>query len=296
MGYFTLNKDIQMNKYTVLLSTVLAVSLSMTFYTEAKTTEPNNDILKTLNGRYQNVVESCDGDTALTCSGVLLSVSKSWEKADTNDEVISTTYLRKDIGTTGLYKSPKAYGYILKDPKAAASAGTPITSYCGFSMDALTDIRKDSTLGPRCGTTLDDGTFYNSCREAGVNSTESYENYFQKIVGTNTSETVNLMHQCALDMHNIEDVNLFTKTHNTLIPKLSGMWNEILIKGWNWAPGDKLPFEAFFYQIVSNNQVTESNKLLSTQLRDDYESKTGLHIPVVGLDFTKFDAPFITAL
>lgn len=244
-----------------------------------------SDILTTLNGRYKNVVDDCDGKPGYYCSGVMLSVDRTWEDGDSSDESASFSYLRKDIYITDLFND--GTGYIFKDQNTAIAENDALQVYCAYVTTAATIVRPDSVLGPTCGTKLADGTFYNSCSEAGVNSVDTWLSYYY-------SPEVQMgppVYQCAFDAKDAGAFLTFIKAHDATPPAI-GYYNEVVLEGWHWTEGDKLPIEAFFYKIVNGRKIKMQSALT---MRDDYEDKTGIHVPVVGIDFSNMDAPFVDA-
>lgn len=246
-------------------------------------TKADEDILVTLNTRYQNAVSDCDGNTAFYCSGVLLSEDRSWENGDTADEAASFSFLRTDINIQHLF--PVGSGYIFKDQATATTDGDALALYCAYAFNASTDDRPDSTLGPACGTELPGNIFYNSCKEAGIVTLEDYAAYFNSDVVSGNQA----LYQCAFDANDPNDVNLFILGHN-YVGSGAGVWNEVVLQGWFYSNGQIPPIEAFFYEVQSGS---DSNKTSAESQRSDFEAKTGIHVPVVGIDLTHSDAPFV---
>lgn len=270
--------------------TMLLLALSSASAT-AKTKIVEDDILTTLNTRYQNTTADCDGKPAFYCSGVLLSADETWKDGDNSlNNAVSFSYLRHDISTTTLYGGE---GYIFKDQSTAIEEGSEIDAYCAYNADAATDSHPDSTLGPGCGTTVADGTFFNSCADAGVTTVEGYSEYYNKYVSADGGYRWD--YQCSFDMNDANSFYLSVQTHEALPDGVRSTYNELEFKPWYWKDGVKLPIEAFFYLKVTDETQTEINLQKAKNERADYFNKTGLNVPVVEIDFSSFDAPFVSA-
>jgi hypothetical protein len=248
-----------------------------------------NDILTTLNTRYQNTPADCDGKPAFYCSGIMLSVDDTWVDGDTSNDAASFSYLRHDMAIKSLYNPSAGNGYIFKDQQSAADAGTAYTVYCAFDSDANKEGHPDSSLGPNCGTKVADGTFFNSCADAGVTSVATWDEYMVKYF----YPTRNLNYLCSFDASDTNEATIFINAYNTFQPV--GLYNEVIVKGWYWSKGEIPPIEAFFYRKYSDDVHTESDRKNAIAQRDDFEAKTGQRVAVVEIDFNNFDAPFIAS-
>lgn len=168
-------------------------AFSFSTITQAAEVKADEDILITLNTRYQNTVADSDGNPAYYCSGILLSVDNPWQGGVSSaNGAVSFSYIRQDMAITKLYSD--VVGYIFKDQESAITEGATINAYYAYELDAVTDAHPDSSLGPGCGRYIPDGTFYNSCSEAGVTSIDTYLQYFHEYVWVDGG--FNIMVQC----------------------------------------------------------------------------------------------------
>lgn len=263
-----------MNNIKLILFGIIAIS-----------SPAHSGIITDLNARFTNTAVECDNNRpAFYCSGVLIRGTagtaseyyKPWGPSEHAINLGSTSfsYLRKDIKIDKLYRT---HGYLLTSQNEAVATGLAIDYRCSYPYEADTLARGESGCTP-------------SCESLGVTSINQWLDYMPTI-----NSNIELM--CSFDAN--DPYSYFTSiiAHNLgetyLEPELNlpegGDYNEVLLKTWDM--DQSLPIEAFWF--LEGDVVAESKALND---REVYFFDRGINLPVVKIDLSNKDNPFIDSV
>lgn len=235
----------------------------------------SGDIAETLLERYNNLVDKCvDSDkspkSAHECSGIVIRGTRNGANAwnlrpiDKHKNSVSYTFLRRD---QFFDRFPHYYvsGYILYPQLSTPKQKNRYTMYCAFPLDAGTGARH---INNGCGLFCDD---------LGVTSFKDWI----KIYGNGSHGE----DHCAFDMtkpkiaaKNFKIVSEASQYIRNNYPPHSPSNGEMLLPLWNDQEPAKLPIQAFFYLISSDNGYSEAYSY-----QQQYHRLTLETIPIVGI-------------
>lgn len=251
-----------------------------------------------LRNKYNTEKMDCGfGKATYECSGLLMrglfkpggdyyvpwSVSP---KAKQRGNVLSFTYLRKDVG---FERFPFTYtaGFITYPTAQVPKKHQSLRPLCYFPYDGYTDYRDEYGCGQTKEVVLKDrynavNTRYSRrCQDIGVRSLEKWIMHYNK-----SHKKLFYQEQCGFDLRNEKYAASNTQIGiqaTNYIQNITYTFRhpEIITSGW---PSEeeglvinKIPFMAFFYiQGTGNESINGAQRM-----QKDYYDKTGLFVPVV---------------
>ncbi|MHB9652719.1 hypothetical protein ACX92S_13745 (plasmid) [Enterococcus faecalis] len=254
-----------------------------------------------LTSQYNDTRSNCSyGKAVYECSGILMrglyfqggdyyvpwSVSP---KAQQRGNVLSFTYLRKDVG---FQRFPFRYtvGFIpypLEKIRQNGSKRIPLKPLCYFPTDGYTDYRDEFGCGKTKEVVLRDrfyvaNTRYSRrCQDIGVRTFDRWVFHYG-----NSHKNLFYQEQCGLDLRNDKYASGNTMIGIQATRYIQNVTNtfrhpEIVTSGWpteeEGLDVKKVPFMAFFY--IDNSGVQSLQ--VARKMQKDYFDKTGLFVPVV---------------
>lgn len=236
---------------------------------------------KELNERYNNVVDSCNGEPGYVCSGVMirgvksnpLTGEESWHYSEASQKrgSVSFSLLRKDIlvGTQKVYGN---VGIIFESPADAVIQNQPYNVYCMYPVSAATNTRDRHG----CGYTSKNskGDDFSTCLEAGVNTAEEWVD-----LALSGMKERRLDNACSFTpkntdafLQNIKAQNLISGTALDFVK----YFNEFLVKSWDMEKPEDLPIEAFWFR-----EDDESSLEMSKYNQIKYLETTERWVPII---------------
>ncbi|ELY8689090.1 hypothetical protein HRD83_13190 [Enterococcus faecalis] len=248
--------------------------------------------------QYNNIGMNCDFDKpTYACSGILMrglfkpggNYYVPWSvspKAKERGNVLSFTYLRKDLG---FERFPFTYtaGFITYPTAQVPKKHKALRPLCYFPYDGYTDYRDEYGCGKTKEIVLKDrydvvNTKYSRrCQDIGVRSFGRWVTHYNK-----SHRRLFYQEQCGFDLRNEKyattNTQIGIQATNYIQNKTDTFrHSEIITSGWpSEEEGliiDKVPFMAFFYI-----QGTGSESISGAQrMQKDYYDRTGVFVPVV---------------
>lgn len=258
--------------------------------------------------QYNSTSRDCGyGRAAYQCSGLLMrglykpggdyyvpwSVSP---KAKARGNVLSFTYLRRDVGfhrfpftyTAGFIAYPKM---VLAEKRKNQIDLQPL---CYFPADGYTDYRDEYGCGKTTQVVIKDRQFevntdYSQrCQDIGVTSFERWRNHYQK-----SHRNLFYQEQCGFDLRNEKyasgNTNIGLRATN-YIQNVNHTFRhpEIITTGWPTEEEGlvvkKVPFMAFFYIENTGNESLSA----AQRMQKDYYDRTGVFVPVVQVKLPRY--------
>nr|XP_018918087.1 PREDICTED: uncharacterized protein LOC109044707 [Bemisia tabaci] len=243
-----------------------------------------------LNERFNNEVGGCEGprgeSPAYECSGILIRGVSSdrnpyaWTLSKYSRETMSVCmgYLRRDAQWAGF---PYGYvsGFIMYPQSKTPWTKTKTRVICAFPLDAHSDERTGKYA---CGESQQDTIGESGhCHAQGIFSFRDWLAHYHR-VSFNFSHT-----QCGFDMTAPQAPGLFRtflKASNFVQNEPFDLKNnEILVYAWNENDVARIPIEAFFFTVGS-----EEGRLSARRFQRDFKRASGGEtIPIVGIQFPK---------
>ncbi|CAH0762351.1 unnamed protein product [Bemisia tabaci] len=243
-----------------------------------------------LNERFNNAVGGCEGprgeSPAYECSGILIRGVSSdrnpyaWTLSKYSRETMSVCmgYLRRDAQWAGF---PYGYvsGFIMYPQSKTPWTKTKTGVICAFPLDAHSDERTGKYA---CGESQQDTIGESGhCHAQGIFSFRDWLAHYHR-VSFNFSHT-----QCGFDMTAPQAPGLFRtflKASNFVQNEPFDLKNnEILVYAWNENDVARIPIEAFFFTVGS-----EEGRLSARRFQRDFKRASGGEtIPIVGIQFPK---------
>lgn len=236
---------------------------------------------KKLNERYNNVVESCNGEPGYVCSGVMirgvksnpLTGEESWHYSEYSQKrgSVSFSLLRKDIlvGTQKVYGN---VGIIFESPEDATIQSQPYDVYCMYPVSAATNTRDRHGCGYVSKNSKSDD--FSSCLEAGVSTAEEWVD-----LALSGMKEKSLNEACSFSpkstdafLQNIKAQNLISGTALDIVK----YYNEFLVKSWDMDKPEELPIEAFWFR-----EDDESSLQMSKYNQIKYLERTERWVPII---------------
>ena len=184
----------------------------------------------------------------------------------------SFSYLRVDTGIKKLYSN--GAGIILA--ALPASSTTAFSVRCAFPTNAATQYRPDG-----CGETSWEipgleREWSRHCDEQGIADGETWLAHFNKIKRS-------YLYACAF-RPSAEQFAWSVEFRKFLPDNFREDWNEVVTSAWTLADMDKVPFQAFFYN-VADLQGRDQAK----QLQREFYSETSVLLPIVRINLLASD-------
>jgi len=155
-------------------------------------------------------------------------------------------------------------------------------------MDANADRRK----GHGCGINFIDKSKKGvHCRKQNINSLDKWKTQYEQIMKSRDTNFVT--RQCAFDMtiESAADDFIISIEANKYLQSMSRRYayrnNELRMRAWNEMNANKIPIEAFFYIIGSNN-----GKTYAENYQDQFYSQGGGTVPIVGIQLPSANTNF----
>ncbi|WP_448092186.1 hypothetical protein [Pseudomonas lini] len=237
-----------------------------------------------LNAKYaSNVAQCSNGSPAYHCSGVLVravdysNIFKFWDygSAATKLGSVAFTYIRSDVGSTGLNGNRKS-GFILKDQTTALAEGKALNLRCiyPFPTESL-DVRADHGCGfaPKLDQQNPDLA---NCAKLAVPATTAaawLKNFIE-----HSSLPKN---QCSLSTMVAGQFKASLEAHSLVNAIWTAKPMEVLVKAWDKSKPEKLPIEAVFYEASAPAKLADAQKF-----QRDYYRATSLYVPIVKLNLS----------
>lgn len=245
---------------------------------------PPQALVDSLNARYKNVTERCDGVApAYYCSGILLrgltysAAYKFWthSPAAANLGSLTFTYIRKDMAIRSLVNNSKA-GMVFSDQNTALAQTKAQTVRCIYPFATATQNsgRREHGCGMRNSPPQSDADPA-SCDQLTPPSLT-----INSWLAEFSSASNNRANQCSLSAINADQFYAALQVHDQADAGLLNYPNEVLVATWDESAPEKLPIDAFFYSAMAGS-LDEARAL-----REDYFQVTGSRLPLVKLDLS----------
>lgn len=246
----------------------------------------SQELIGSLNSRYNNVVNACADDTpAYYCSGVLLRTTQYtasypfWTHSAPAIALGSVTfsYIRNDVGSDG---RDLGSGFIFSDQETAIAEDRAQTVRCIYPFMAGTQSAGRPGYG--CG-------FMPAAKKQDVDHSTCAGLLIPAVTAALWLENfqrfgADIFKQCSLSTLVASQFKASLEAHNGVDAAHTLSRNELLIATWNQDRPEQLPIEAFFY-----NAATPSGVLNAQSLRHAWYVKTSQKIPIVRIDFSAAD-------
>jgi len=216
-----------------------------------------------LNHRFADVAMTCpDGRPAYYCNGVLvrgtgsLTTRHAWnlQAHNIDDNVVSFSYLRRDLGIQKLFRP---YGLVFKS--LSEPSAHPVTLRCAYPDEA-------GTGGPG-----DDCAEAIRCDTLGITS---YQKWMEVTPHPGLS--------CPF-APTVEQFQLSIVVRDSR-PDLRDGYNEILLAAWPQDIPTQLPMEGFYYDPLGGGSLARAQFI-----QRDYFNETGRFLPLLRVRFESTD-------
>jgi len=246
-----------------------------------------------LNRRFLKLDNSCNGQAAFYCDGVLIRMTTYgpgyhvWNPspASVNLGGVSFSYLRRDQGITELaWNQPLSEGLIFKNYNASIRDGNYfITLLCYFPTDAASIRRANNGCGAH--PNYPSQSIY--CSTQGIDTVAKWATHYHAVAGSGSFSARN-QHQCSFaGSQSMFQLGLSVRPAFQVAADRR-FHNEAVLRTWPQNRTD-LPLEAIFY----HNANTRGAGLAGAQnIQRDYKTVTGKFVPVVRFSISQ-TTPFI---
>ncbi len=202
----------------------------------------------TLNTRYNDTRNNCDGQAAFYCNGVLARITggtdryRAWNPSPgaITRGGISFSYLRRDLNLPRLAWL-KERGIIFEAYRSSPSqGGVDIPVLCSFPNDGATSNRpSQGGCGPSRSYPVDS----RPCAEQSIDTVDKWVAHYRAGGSPGSVQAYN--HQCALGPDpSAFAISLAARAH--LVPA-ENKHNELMLRTWAMDIPRQLPIEAIFY-------------------------------------------------
>lgn len=275
----------------ILILTILCPFLNATSNSDEETKNVVDELLL----RYNKTVKACYDENAnvrpaYECAGIIIrgvnqeqKLPRAWSMKPLNKEKqsFSVAFLRKDQPFS---KFPTNYdsGFIIYPPMKTPEKKSKIELFCAFPLDALTDERTDHG----CGISDKDKEGKSKpCDKQGIDSLEKWIKFFNEIKSSGDKEIDSKL--CSFDL---TDVSSAVGNFNSCLEaseylrrlnhsEYAFQNNEMKARSWEEEAVEKLPLEAFFYVLGSENGLEYAKKYQN----DHSGQSNGERLPIVGI-------------
>ena len=247
-----------------------------------------------LNRRYDKVDDSCNGNPAYYCDGVLTrvidwaSTYKVWNPSPTAVSLgaVSFSYLRHDLNIRELaYNQPQEEGIIFKDLDTAIRDGDhPMRVLCSYPTDAASVVRANNGCGAHRNYPSSSGY----CSAQNITTVEQWWAHYSAVAGSGSFSARN-EHQCSFLGSSASAFAVSLAAHRRL-PGTETQWhNELMLQVWPQNIPLELPLQAIFYHL---REVRGTGLTGARNIQRDYLAATGQILPIVRITLANGASPF----
>lgn len=247
-----------------------------------------------LNRRFNTLDDSCAGNPAYYCNGVLTRIVnyspdyKAWNPSPDSQALgsVAFSYLRRDVNIAELYSDyPLAEGLIFKDLDTAARDGNySMTLLCSFVTDADSRRRANNGCGANPAYPSDSGY----CSTQNITTVDQWWAHYSSVAGGGPWTARNY-HQCSFLGSSASAFAVSLHARERLPAAEAGYHNEVVLRVWPQDIAAQLPLQAIFYHVRGTRGVGLAG---AQGIQRDYKNTTGEILPIVRITLEDPSSPF----